>query len=83
MPKHQTRDTVHMGVDINPEIANSFRQFCRQRGETIRQHLEMAIARHMATPPPPPALATLPPAGEVPRSTRGPGRPRKESNGGE
>jgi hypothetical protein len=61
------RKNVKGAKQFNSEIAESlvdeFREFCKSRGESVRDHLEMAIRRHIDNPPPPfkPAAPPLPP----------------------
>ena len=59
--KKKKRHTVPMNVQVSPETAQAIRNFASDRGESIRQVLEMAIRRHIANPPPKLEIPPLPP----------------------
>lgn len=61
MAKEVKRTTVPLNTRISSEIDVALRDFCDQRGEKIREVLEMAIRRHLANPPPKIDIPPLPP----------------------
>jgi hypothetical protein len=63
MPRRDVKGTKQFNYEIDQELVERFRAFCRNRGESIREHLEMALQRHMDNPPQPfkPAAPPLPP----------------------
>lgn len=68
MARVNTKGTKQLGAELSAELVDRFRSFAKGRGESIREHLEMALERHMANPPPPlkpaaPPLPPVPPAG--------------------
>ncbi|AWM38117.1 hypothetical protein GobsT_37890 [Gemmata obscuriglobus] len=60
-PRQNVAGAKQFNYEIDGALADRFRQFCRDRGETIVGHLEMALRRHMDNPPPVPVLPPLPP----------------------
>lgn len=60
MKRKGTRNTTQVTVDVSIDLAKRFREFASERGETLRQALEMAMLRHMAYPPKPPPIEPLP-----------------------
>ena len=61
MAKKATRSVTPLGTLLDSEVVAALRQYADSRGETIRSVLEMAIRRHLASPPPKVELAPLPP----------------------
>jgi hypothetical protein len=56
-----TPGTGQLNLEIELALLEALREFVRNRGETQRQAVEMALRRHMANPPPIPELPPLPP----------------------
>lgn len=71
--------------EIDGELVDRFRAFCRGRGETVVAHLEIALKRHLAnppgplTPPDPPPLPPVP----APAPAKNRGRPPEPKGGAE
>jgi hypothetical protein len=63
-------DTRPVMFKIAADLDVAFRAFCAGRGSTMTDELQMALRRHMASPPPMPEVVPLPPVRPV-------GRPRK------
>jgi hypothetical protein len=67
MGRKNTKNTRQIGGEIDAKLWARWRTFCAGRkkryGETHRQHLELALQRHIANPPPDlaPAVPPLPP----------------------
>jgi hypothetical protein len=57
----RTKGTKQLNAEMSAALFDEFKQFCADRGETVRHHLELALRRHMDNPPPPPAPVSLPP----------------------
>lgn len=79
MAKRKRRNVAgakQFNYEIDGGLADAFRQFCRDRGETVVAHLELALRRHLANPPPPlvpPEPPPLPPVpAPAPPKKRGP-----------
>jgi hypothetical protein len=73
MARNETKGTKQVGQAVDAELWDEFTEFCRDRGDTIRHHLEIALRRHLDNPPPPPpAPPPLPPyqPGGIPRKGR-------------
>jgi hypothetical protein len=68
MTRRSTRGTKQLAAELLAEVVDDFKKFCRDRDETVRYHLEMALRRHMANPPPP-QVPILPPAPPLPPVT--------------
>lgn len=69
MTRRNTKGTKQLAAELLAEVVDEFKEFCRTRGETVRYHLELAMRRHMANPPPPaepPPLPVAPPLPPVP-----------------
>lgn len=60
MAKEPKRTAVPFNHRIAADVAEAFVAFCDGRNETIRQHLEMALRRHLASPPPKMVIPPLP-----------------------
>ena len=60
MAKEPNRTTVPFNHRIAGDVAEAFVAFCEGREETIRHHLEMALRRHLASPPPKLVVPPLP-----------------------
>ena len=56
-----TKGTKQLGAEVAADLADRFKQFCAERTETVRYHLELAMRRHLADPPPRPAEVPVPP----------------------
>jgi hypothetical protein len=61
--RKSTKGTKQIGAEVNAELLDEFKAFCAQRGDTLRHHLEMAMRRHLASPPPVVTIPPLPPVG--------------------
>jgi hypothetical protein len=63
MPRRDVKGTKQFNSEIDEKVADEFREFCRSRGESVRDHLELALRRHLDNPPPPlkPVAPPLPP----------------------
>lgn len=74
MARKATKGTLQIGSELDADLVAAFRAFARSRGEYVRDHLEIAIQRHMDNPPGPlkPVVAPLPPY-----TTPKPRKPRK------
>jgi len=59
--RKSTKGTKQLGAEVSSELVDEFKRFCAARGETVRHHLELAMRRHLANPPPAPELPPLPP----------------------
>lgn len=74
MPKRPTAGTMQFGLEMNAELVDEWREFCRTRGG-VRYQTEMALRRHMDNPPAdPPPLPPYPPAAPEPEPKK---KPRK------
>ena len=67
MGRKSTKGTRQIGAEVTAALVDELRAFARGRGETVRHHLELAIRRHLDSPPPLPAVPPLPPIGPSPR----------------
>lgn len=82
MTRRSTKGTRQLAAELLAEVVDDFKKFCRDRDETVRYHLELALRRHMANPPPPqeppppPAITPLPPI-TPPAEAPQPAKPRK------
>lgn len=69
-----TPGTGQLNLEIELALLQHFREFVRNRGETQREAVEMALRRHMGNPPPKPELPPLPPlpvpSGSKPRGKK-------------
>lgn len=76
MARRDVKGAKQFNYEIAGELADRFREFCKGRGESVREHLEMALERHLQNPPPPfkPEAPPLPPV--VP-PVPAPKKPRK------
>ena len=59
--RRATAGTGQLNLEIELSLLERLRAFVRDRGETLRQAVELALRRHMANPPPKPELPPLPP----------------------
>ena len=78
MTRRTTKGTKQLAAELNASVVDEFKGFCKARGESLRYHMELALRRHMANPPPRQEPAPLPPAPPLPpvTSQSGPyGRP--------
>jgi hypothetical protein len=66
MPRNSTKGTVQLGAELDAKLVEAFKAFVKQRGESVRFHLEMAMRRHLAFPPPPTEPPPLPPIPPLP-----------------
>jgi len=57
----RARGTAQLNVGVSEAILEEVRQFVTDRGETLREVVEMALRRHMDNPPPKPVVPPLPP----------------------
>jgi hypothetical protein len=63
MAENRTKGTKQLGAELAAPLVDEFRDFVKGRGESIRDHMELALRRHMDNPPPPlkPSAPPLPP----------------------
>lgn len=61
MTKKPNRSTVPLNVQISKDVRHALDEFCDSRDEKIRDVIEMAIRRHIASPPPKIEVPPLPP----------------------
>jgi hypothetical protein len=68
MGRIDTKGTKQLGSSVDAALLDEFRLWLEKRGEKLREHLEMALRRHMDNPPPPlkPAAPPLPPVSPPP-----------------
>lgn len=62
MPARPTKNKSQFATQLDAGLLARFREYAAGRGETLTQATERAIAREMAYPPPPVAIAPLPDA---------------------
>jgi|GEM_PF-5240895 len=62
MARVDVKGAKQFNYELPAQLVDEFREFCRLRGEAVRDHLEIALRRHLATPPPPlkPVIPPLP-----------------------
>jgi hypothetical protein len=60
MPANPAKGTAQLGAELDTTLLEEFRAFCRERKESVRTHLEIAIRRHLNNPPPPLRLEVPP-----------------------
>lgn len=81
MPRRNTKNTNQLNAEIDAGLLAEFRAFLKRRAERLRDHLELAIRRHLANPPPPlepPPAPPLPPfPATAPPESPDEGKPRK------
>lgn len=83
MARNQTPGTGRVEIEMTAELIAELDRFRSAYGHSRRAEIELALRRHMdspppvppppAPPPPPPVIPPLPPVG----GKRGRGRPRK------
>lgn len=63
MGRVDVKGAKQFNYEIDADLVDRFRAFCKGRGESVREHLEMALQRHLDNPPPPfkPQAPPLPP----------------------
>ncbi|QJX00299.1 hypothetical protein [Frigoriglobus tundricola] len=63
MARRDVKGAKQFNYEIDAALVDAFRAFCKGRNEAVKEHLEMALQRHMENPPPPfkPAAPPLPP----------------------
>lgn len=61
MASKVNRSTVALSTRIDPALDAQVRAFCDERGEGIREVVELALRRHLASPPPKAVVPPLPP----------------------
>jgi hypothetical protein len=61
MASKVNRSTVALSTRIDPALDAQVRAFCDERNEGIREVVEMALRRHLASPPPKAVVPPLPP----------------------
>ncbi len=61
MARKSTKGTKQIGAEVSEGLIDEFKAFCLDRGETVRENLEMAMRRHLDNPPPRPKIPPLPP----------------------
>lgn len=61
MPRKDVKNTKQFNYEITDALADEFRAFCKGRGQSVREQLEIALRRHLDNPPPPPQPVELPP----------------------
>lgn len=59
--KKVNRRAIPLGTNLDPEVMAALRAFCAERNEGIREVIEMALRRHLASPPPKAVVPPLPP----------------------
>ena len=59
------KGTAQLNTGIDAKLLAEFRAFVNKRGERVRDAVEMALRRHMDSPPPMPELPPLPPVKPV------------------
>lgn len=53
MGRQVAKGTGQLAAQLDEALLAEFRAWVAGRGETLRAHLEMALRRHMDSPPPP------------------------------
>lgn len=77
MARKNVKGAVQFNYEVTRELAERFRKFCAGRGEPVVFHLEIALERHLANPPPvvevppPPPLPNIGPVSAPPARKRG------------
>jgi hypothetical protein len=68
MGRQVAKGTAQLATQLDESLLAEFRRWVSDRGETLRAHLELALRRHMDSPPPPlkPEAPPLPPMGSAP-----------------
>jgi hypothetical protein len=74
MATNRVRGTSQMGAAIDAALYAEWKAWVSARGETQRQAIEMALRRHMAYPPSPPAPPAVEPFPDEPAAKK---RPKK------
>ncbi len=61
--RRATPGTKQIAAEVGEALLTEFKTFVKSRRETLRDHLELAMRRHLDNPPPPlrPAVPPLPP----------------------
>ncbi len=79
MARRDVKGAKQFNYEIDATTADAFRAFCKGRGESVRDHLEMALRRHLDNPPPPfkPAAPPLPPVTSPAAAEEKPAAPKK------
>lgn len=78
MPIRPSKGTRQLNADLSADLVERFRAFVEGRGEKLREHLEMALERHLANPPPPLRPPPAPPLPPVVPEPAGSKKPRKK-----
>ncbi len=66
MARTNVKNAKQFNYEIAADLVDRFRAFCQERGEAVKDHLEIALQRHLDSPPPPlkpPDPPPLPPMG--------------------
>lgn len=64
MPDRPTKGTKQLAAELPADLVDRFKAFAKGRGELVRDHLVIALERHMDNPPTPlvpPVQPPLPP----------------------
>lgn len=79
MPRRDVKGAKQFNAEIDTDLADQFRAFCKGRGESLRDHLELALRRHLENPPPPlkPTAPPLPPVTVPGAVAKKPGKRKK------
>ena len=64
--RRATPGTKQVAAEIAGGLLDEFKAFAKARGQTLREHLELAMRRHLDNPPPPPVKPVVPPLPPVP-----------------
>jgi len=57
----RTKGKTPLATQLDTDLVEAFRSFCAARGQTLSYHLDLAVRRHMANPPPVFDVPALPP----------------------
>ena len=80
--RKNVQGATQFNYEIDKDLAAQFRAFCSERNESVKGQLEIALRRHLETPPPPPVppppIPPLPPV-----EAAAPSPPKKRGRGEE
>ena len=77
MARERRPGTVRIEIEIPDDTAARLDEFRAAYGNTRKAEIELALSRHMASPPPVPQPPPPPVVPPLPPVKRGRGRPRK------